>query len=58
MTPFAPDDIMDLWGWYDANVGVTGGTSVTAWADQSGNGNNLSAAGGQEPATVAAAFRG
>jgi hypothetical protein len=33
----------------DAGVGVTGTTSVTAWADQSPNGNNFTAASGVEP---------
>ena len=38
---FSPIDIANLWGWYDASVGVAGTTSVTAWADQSGNSRNL-----------------
>jgi hypothetical protein len=33
----------------DAGVGVTGTTSVTAWADQSPNGNDFTAASGVEP---------
>lgn len=33
-----------LWAIYDAAQGVTGTTSVTAWEDQSGNGNDLSLA--------------
>lgn len=44
-----PTDIADLWLWLDASVGVTGTTTVTAWADQSGNGNNLTSTSGQEP---------
>jgi len=30
-----------LWGWYLSDTGVTGTTSVSAWADQSGGGNDL-----------------
>jgi hypothetical protein len=30
-----------LKAWFRADAGVTGGSSPTAWADQSGNGNNL-----------------
>lgn len=58
MAAFAPTDLSGLWAWWDANVGVTGGTSVTAWADQSGNGRALTATSGQEPATVTAALNG
>jgi hypothetical protein len=50
--PFAPTDLANLWGWYKADAGVTGTTSVTAWDDQSGNGNNLAATTGQEPVLV------
>ena len=52
MPAFAPTDIMDLWAWYDANVGVTGGTSVTAWEDQSGLGNDLASLSGEEPSQI------
>ncbi len=38
---FSPTDIADIWAWYDASEGVTGTTSVSNWADQSGNGNDL-----------------
>ena len=30
-----------LWGWYRADAGVTGTSSVSEWADQSGSGNSL-----------------
>lgn len=53
---FVPTDISDLWAWYDAAEGVTGGTSVTAWADQSGNSHNLTAASGQEPELISSAI--
>lgn len=47
----------DLWAWFKADAGVTGTTSVTAWADQSGNGHNLSASG-VFPVLVVAAING
>lgn len=34
-----------LVSWYRADLGVTGSAPVTAWADQSGNGHNLTASG-------------
>lgn len=46
---FSPLDISDLWGWYDASVGVTGTTSVSAWADQSGNARDLTSVNTKEP---------
>lgn len=56
---FVPTDIPDLWAWYDAAVGVTGTTAITAWADQSGNGRNLGlVSAGQEPELVASAVNG
>lgn len=47
---FSPDDLASLQVWLDANVGVEegagdpaeAGDTVTAWLDQSGNGNNPS----------------
>ena len=44
-----------LWAIYDAAEGVTGTTSVTAWADQSGNGNNLTLANPVNPLELVAA---
>jgi len=44
-----------LWAIYDAAQGVTGTTSVTAWADQSGNGNNLTLANPLNPVELVAA---
>lgn len=41
--PFSPADITGLSLWLKADAGVTlSGSNVTAWADQSGNGNNCS----------------
>jgi hypothetical protein len=38
---FLPSDISNLSVWFKADAGVTAtGLNVTAWADQSGNGNN------------------
>lgn len=47
-----------LKAWYDAGVGVTlSGSNVTAWADQSGNGNNLTP-GVADPTFVSSAING
>lgn len=46
---FSPSSLPNLVGWYKADIGVTGTTSITAIADNSGHGNNLAvhnAAGG------------
>jgi len=44
--------------WYDASVGVTtSGSTVTAWKDQSGNGNNATAGAGT-PVLAAAQING
>lgn len=51
-TTFSPADLPNLWSWYDAGVGVTGTTTVTQWADQSGNGRDLISETGQEPTLV------
>ena len=41
--PFSPIDIAGISLWLKADAGVTvDGDFVTAWADQSGNGNNCS----------------
>lgn len=41
--PFTPADVPNLICWYDAALGISFGTGmdVAAWADQSGNGNDL-----------------
>jgi hypothetical protein len=45
--------------WYRADLGVTIGAGVSAWADQSGNGVNLTqATGGLQPAFLASAVNG
>jgi hypothetical protein len=45
--PFSPSDISGLSLWLKADAGVTlSGSNVTAWADQSGNGNNFTANAG------------
>lgn len=48
----------NLWAWYKADAGVTGTTSVTAWADQSGSGNDLAAVSGFEPALLTGELNG
>ena len=42
--PFSPASVSGLVLWLDAEKGVTGTTAVSAWADQSGNGNNAAQA--------------
>ena len=46
LTPWSPADLTNVRGWYKADTGLTldASNNVTAWADQSGNSNNLSAA--------------
>jgi len=43
---FTPADLTDLHSWYRADLGVTdaGAGAVSTWADQSGNGHNLTEA--------------
>jgi len=42
--PFLPTDLTGLSLWLKADTGITlSGSNVTAWADQSGNGNNATA---------------
>jgi hypothetical protein len=44
--PFIPTDLSSIWGWWKGDAGVTqGGGTVTAWADQSGNGRNMTIPG-------------
>jgi hypothetical protein len=51
--PFSPTDLTGLALWLKADAGVTlSGADVTAWADQSGNGNNASAVGTPSLSTV------
>jgi uncharacterized repeat protein (TIGR02059 family) len=42
-TGFLPSDLDNMIMWYRKGTGITGSPSVTAWADQSGNGHDLSA---------------
>jgi hypothetical protein len=51
--PFSPTDLSGLSLWLKADAGVTtSGSNVTAWADQSGNGNNATTIEGLEPTLV------
>ncbi len=49
---FNPSTIADLWTWYDAGSGVSGTSTVTAWTDKTGNGNDLASVSGTEPELV------
>ena len=50
---FSPANISGLSLWLKADAGVTtSGSNVTAWADQSGNGQNATAAGSYRPTFV------
>jgi len=52
--PFSPTDLSGLSLWLKSDAGVTlSGSNVTAWADQSGNGNNAAAGEEFEPTLVA-----
>jgi len=54
---FLPSDISNLSVWFKADAGVTAtGLNVTAWADQSGNGNNAVAY--NNPQVIANALNG
>lgn len=51
---FLPTDVSGCILWVRADLGVTSsGGLVTVWADQSGQGNNLTASGAQRPTVVA-----
>lgn len=42
VNPFVPSDLSNLIAWYKSDTGVTlSGSSVTGWADQSGNSRDL-----------------
>lgn len=51
---WAPTDISGLQAWYRADLGVSIGTGVSAWADQSGNVRNLTQPTGSKQPTVVA----
>lgn len=58
---FTPASISGLVAWYKADVGVTTSSgNVSAWADQGGNGYNLSGTpvGGQSPTVTAGGLNG
>lgn len=56
-TPFNPNFITGLSTWYDASIlSGSNGSAVTAWADRSSIGNNLS--GGTSPTLVTSGLNG
>lgn len=56
--PPSPSTIANLWLWLRGDMGVTGTTAVTGWADQSGNARNFTSESGKEPALQANALNG
>lgn len=57
--PFSPADLgSGLAIWLRADLGLTMGTGVSAWADQSGNGRNYSQATGSRQPTLGTAING
>jgi hypothetical protein len=52
VAPFTPSSITGLKLWVQSNMGITLGTGVSAWADQSGLGNNLAQATGAAQPTL------
>lgn len=56
---FAPTDIANCTLWLRADRGLTKTTTVSAWADQSGHGNDFTqATGSKQPLYVASAING
>lgn len=53
-----PADLTGLFAWFDAEIGITeSGGAISAWADQSGNGNDLAqSTAGRKPQYTAAEF--
>lgn len=49
VSPPAPTPLV----WHRADIGVTGTTTVSSWADESGNGRHATGSGGTRPALVA-----
>jgi hypothetical protein len=54
-TPATPSGLV---GWYKADAGTTGTAPVTAWADQSGNGNTMAPNGFTGPTLNATGLGG
>jgi len=51
--PFSPTDLSGLSLWLKANAGVIlSGSNVTAWTDQSGNGNNVVGTAGYTASSI------
>jgi hypothetical protein len=56
---FSPANLSGLSLWLKADAGVSlSGSNVTAWADQSGTGKNMTAAGGNQPTFIASELNG
>lgn len=55
---WTPASLTGLVAWLKGDAGVTGSAPVTAWADQSGAGNDLDNTGTGDPATVTDGYGG
>ena len=56
---FSPSNLSGLSLWLKSDTGVTtSGSNVTAWADQSGTGKNMTASGGDQPTFIASELNG
>ena len=59
LVELAPNEILNLKGWWKSNIGVTVvGSDVTQWDDQSGQGNHFVSPVGQEPQYIASEING
>ena len=59
VAPINPLSLTSLRAWFKSDTGTTIATGVSAWADQSGNGNNLvQATGSLQPALTSNAING
>lgn len=55
---WTPESLTGVVAWLKGDAGVTGSSPVTAWADQSGSGNDLDNTGTGAPALVATGYGG
>ncbi len=58
VAPVVPIPTTGVWAYYDADLGVTGTSSVTILSDQSGNSHDFISAGGDTPELITDAING